>query len=285
MKLAARQAQVVTGRISRADSRPRIMASGAASAPIVFLPRGALRAADIALPEEASRLFNCKRKGNELNEVLKQISTLSHRQSLSETDWESLRHLVGHAVQRMGEQADADAQLRQLALTDELTGLYNRRGFLVLAMHQLKLCRRNAQKAMLFFADVDGLKQVNDAYGHASGDDLLMRCSGALRATFRESDIVARLDGDEFAVLALEQKLQSEESAVARLRRNVEEQNAGSATEYALSVSVGATRFDPRSPCSLAELLMAADGAMYREKKSRPDHRANCTAQEVFASE
>lgn len=145
-----------------------------------------------------------------------------------------------------------------MALTDELTGLYNRRGFIVLAMHQLKLCRRNSQGAMLFFADVDHLKKVNDLYGHATGDEILNRCSGALRATFRDSDIIARLDGDEFAVFAAEQQEQSEEAILARLKQQVAEQNAIEGV-YPLTVSIGAARFDPRMAFSLAELLVAAD--------------------------
>lgn len=204
---------------------------------------------------------------SELNLLLNRISTLSERPTLSEADWCGLRELVSRAVRQASEQESADAELRQLALTDELTGLYNRRGFLVLAMHQLKLCRRNAQPAMLFFADVDGLKAVNDLCGHAAGDELLVRCSATLRATFRESDIIARLDGDEFATFVSEDG-QSEESIRTRLNANIAEQNSLVGTPE-LSISLGAARLDPRSATSLAELLMAADRAMYCEKRSR----------------
>jgi len=221
----------------------------------------------------ASGLFAVESRGGELNRLLNQISSLSERTSLTEADWGSLRQLVARAVEQAGEQADADQELRQMALTDELTGLYNRRGFLVLALHQLKLCRRNSQPAIIFFADVDGLKHVNDIHGHACGDELLVRCSAVLRATFRDSDIIARLDGDEFAIFAAEQQDLSQESVCTRLNAHIADQNAIGG-QVPLSVSVGAARFDPNRPYSLAELLMAADRAMYCEKRHRRASRA-----------
>lgn len=253
-------------------SRAVELAAEALAGAVIYPASSARRKAKASGPADSGG-FSVEGAAWELNQLLNQISALSERSSLSESDWGSLRRLVAHAVRQVSEQEDADAQLRRIALTDELTGLYNRRGFLVLAMHQLKLCRRNSQRAMLFFADVDGLKKANDLFGHAKGDELLVRCSGVLRATFRESDIIARLDGDEFAIFASEQQGQSQESILARLKKQVAEQNAVAGL-YPLSISVGASRFDPLLPSSLAELLMAADRAMYQEKRSRPEFRS-----------
>src|SRR4029077_20951716 len=97
-----------------------------------------------------------------------------------------------------------DRELRSLALTDDLTCLYNRRAFFALATQQLKVMRRRGLGLLLFFADVDHLKEINVTYGHREGDLALIRTANALEQTFRDSDIVARLSGDEFAVLALE---------------------------------------------------------------------------------
>ena len=96
------------------------------------------------------------------------------------------------------------SELSSLALTDELTGLYNRRGFICLSEVQLKLARRSGCDMVLFFIDVDGLKQINDSFGHSEGDNALIRTAEVLRMTFRESDVLARIGGDEFGALAIE---------------------------------------------------------------------------------
>ena len=162
-----------------------------------------------------------------------------------------------------------DRELRSLALTDDLTCLYNRRAFLALAGQQLKVNRRNAQGFLVFFADVDHLKIINDTYGHREGDLALVRAADALEKTFRDSDVIARLGGDEFAVLALEASHEDRESILRRLERNLKISNAEE-DRYKLSLSVGMTRFDPTHPVSLGKLIAQADEAMYAEKKNRP---------------
>src|SRR5260370_3278950 len=112
-------------------------------------------------------------------------------------------------------------ELRYLALTDDLTCLYNRRGFFAAATHQLKLSRRNAQGLLLFFCDVDNLKTINDSYGHLEGDLALVGAADAVERTFRGSEIRVRIGGDEFAVLAMEASTQSEKVILRRFEKSL----------------------------------------------------------------
>lgn len=163
-------------------------------------------------------------------------------------------------------------ELRYLALTDDLTCLYNRRGFFAAATHQLKLARRSAQGLLLFFCDIDNLKTINDSYGHREGDLVIVRTADALERTFRGSDILARLGGDEFAVLTMEGSTQSEEVILRRLEKSLKKSNANQ-SRYEMSLSVGLARFDPKHPVSLGALMAQADRAMYEEKRNRPAAR------------
>jgi diguanylate cyclase (GGDEF)-like protein len=162
-----------------------------------------------------------------------------------------------------------DREFRSLALIDDLTRLYNRRAFYTLAAQQLKVMRRKAQGLLLFFADVDCLKNINDTYGHREGDLALVRTAGALERTFRNSDILARLGGDEFAVLALEASGQDQDAILRRLESHLQEASAQE-PRYKLSLSTGVARFDPKHSLSLGNLLARADRAMYEQKTTHP---------------
>ncbi|MBK6305429.1 MAG: diguanylate cyclase [Gemmatimonadetes bacterium] len=157
--------------------------------------------------------------------------------------------------------------LRALSLIDELTGLYNRRGFLTLAQQQLKLARRGHRELVLLFVDMDDFKEINDTFGHSEGDMALKRASDVLRHTFRDSDIIARLGGDEFVVLATDTGKTGSEIIIQRLRRELLERNDREGYPYRLSFSVGAARFDPEAPPSIEELMAAADAMLYEQKK------------------
>jgi two-component system, cell cycle response regulator len=161
-------------------------------------------------------------------------------------------------------QALLDREFRAMAITDELTGLYNRRGFCASAVHQLKVARRNGRELSLIFCDVDGLKSINDSHGHAAGDRALIQVSDALKTTFRESDLVARYGGDEFAILASEIG-KNQERILCRLRQNIEKIHIPE-WQAKPSLSVGVARFDPKRPIPLLELVSRADRAMYRRK-------------------
>ncbi len=154
-----------------------------------------------------------------------------------------------------------------LALTDDLTDLHNRRGFMALAAHQLKLARRNGQGALLFFADVDNLKHVNDRFGHPEGDRALLRAAVALSETFRDSDVLARFGGDEFAVLALEADNRNHEAILRRIADSLAKMNAVE-RRYGVALSVGSARFNPLQAVPLEELIAQADEAMYVQKRA-----------------
>jgi diguanylate cyclase (GGDEF)-like protein len=201
-------------------------------------------------------------------DLLQMIEKTPVRRGLKMEKLREIRTLLVKAAHAVAVQSEILSELRLLALTDDLTGFYNRRGFLILAMQQLKVSRRNGQPMLLFFADVDHLKTTNDLYGHNEGDALLLRCAAALNNTFRESDILARLGGDEFAVLAAEGADRTCHAITSRLENAVGDVNArGGATP--LSLSIGMARFDPQNPVSLGELLTSADSDMYRHKRSR----------------
>ena len=157
-------------------------------------------------------------------------------------------------------------ELAQLALKDDLTGLHNRRGFLALAKQQLRLARTMKQQLLLFFADVDGLKQINDRFGHHEGDHALRRTADSFKKTFRESDITARLCGDEFVALMIESPKRNAETISRRLQLNLT-RCAVKEPRYRLSLSIGVARFDPQTASSLQELMSQADKALYAQKR------------------
>lgn len=159
--------------------------------------------------------------------------------------------------------------LRSLSLIDDLTGLYNRRGFTDLGEQYLKLAHRAARGVTLVYLDIDRFKTINDSLGHHVGDRALMKVADILRACFRRSDILARLGGDEFAVLALESSEESADLLLSRLRAGFHEFNHGSRESYQLSVSIGMAQVDGDARVRLADLLETADAAMYTEKRGK----------------
>lgn len=157
-------------------------------------------------------------------------------------------------------------EFRKLSLTDELTGLYNRRGFLTLAVQQLKMANRFSGEVCLLYIDLDNLKLINDKFGHKEGDAALIETATILRKTFRESDIIARIGGDEFSVLAVG-TTDSCDDLATRLQENLKNTNISAKREYTLSLSVGTAHCDSKNPVSIEELLIQADMSMYEEKR------------------
>ncbi len=187
-----------------------------------------------------------------------------------EIEPQHLARAIGYAIERHR----MLQLLRDLSLTDELTGLHNRRGFLALAGQHLKLANRMRQGCVLVFADLDGLKQINDRFGHPEGDAALRRLADALRATTRESSIVARVGGDEFAVLMFNAPAGSDRLLIDRITRQLETAHRGDRPWHPLSVSIGAVAYDPEQPCSIDELLARADRRMYAKKAERHSRQA-----------
>lgn len=165
---------------------------------------------------------------------------------------------------------EANECLRNLSLTDELTGLFNRRGFLFHAEQQLKYVRsRRKIIPVLIFADMDGLKQINDSHGHEAGSQAIIKIGEILKQTFRDSDIVARWGGDEFTILAIGAASKSGEQLISRLLDNLFSYNQKSGLSYKLALSVGVINIDLKSDFNIEDLIEKADKEMYQHKRSK----------------
>jgi two-component system cell cycle response regulator len=158
-------------------------------------------------------------------------------------------------------------KIRAMSVTDELTGLYNRRGFFTLAEQELKTANRQKRKIYLIYADLDNLKEINDAFGHLAGDLILIETAKTLRETFRQSDIIARIGGDEFIVILVGTNRSDAESVASRLQKNIDIHNQKIINNHNLSISFGIACYDPEFPSSIVELLNYADKSMYVHKK------------------
>ncbi len=204
----------------------------------------------------------------DLAKLLRDVRTGSGGTALGDARSRQVSELLMRAVRCAAKQYMLQAELGNLALTDELTGLYNRRGFMAMAERQMRLGRRTGRGMLLFMMDVDGLKQINDSFGHLEGDRVLKRTAEVLEETFRDSDVIARQGGDEFAVLAIEAAGHSERTIQARLFDGLDSINAEQ-SHYEISLSIGFARFDPRNCTSIGKLMAKADQAMYEQKRRR----------------
>ncbi|BCR06381.1 hypothetical protein DESUT3_34500 [Desulfuromonas versatilis] len=185
--------------------------------------------------------------------------------------------------QEIGERLRVEEKLRAAAITDELTGLLNRRGFFKMADHQLKVAQRAGRELLLCYCDLDGLKLINDLLGHATGDQAIIDAAEVLRRTFRQSDIIARLGGDEFVVLANETARDSEEALATRLHHHIDAHNRQHSRRFRLSLSFGSLLFDPENPCGIDELLARADRLMYQDKQNKKTEETDdCSSGKLF---
>ncbi|MBF0319488.1 MAG: diguanylate cyclase [Nitrospirae bacterium] len=177
-------------------------------------------------------------------------------------------NILGIAVtfQDQTKRKEMEEQLRHLVLTDSMTDLNNRRGFYILAEHQLKLAKRLNKEFAMVFTDVDGLKQINDKLGHLIGDSAIMDTALILKETFRESDIIGRVGGDEFVVLITEVLGITEDVVRDRLHNTLTIYNARQNCPYKLSLSVGFALYQPESDLTINALMAAADRLMYEQK-------------------
>jgi diguanylate cyclase (GGDEF)-like protein/PAS domain S-box-containing protein len=181
----------------------------------------------------------------------------------------NLLEFVSTQMAQLIERKRMEQEIVSLSLTDELTGLFNRRGFTVLAEHEMKLAYRFKRSVSLFFCDLDDLKTINDTCGHAQGDEALKEVSAIIRETFREADIPARIGGDEFVILAPDTSVESPDILPKRLQTTVENHNLKGGRPYPLTLSVGMARFTPDAPHTINELILQADEMMYQQKKEK----------------
>lgn len=164
---------------------------------------------------------------------------------------------------------EKEQQAQEQALRDDLTGLHNRRGLLHVTDALMKLALRAERPLSLVYIDLDQMKAINDTHGHQVGDRALIDLARLLQRNLRESDFIARIGGDEFCVILSGGEEPQDEGAVARIEAAVRAHNAEAGRPYELSLSIGRARFDPANPCTVEELLTAADAAMYRDKAAK----------------
>jgi diguanylate cyclase (GGDEF)-like protein/PAS domain S-box-containing protein len=172
-------------------------------------------------------------------------------------------------VAQVIERKRLEEEITNLSVTDELTGLYNRRGFNLLANQEMSLARRFKRNVLLYFCDVDNLKIINDTLGHAQGDMALKEMGDILKSTFREADILARFGGDEFVVLAPGASPEAGNIITERIMSTLEKRNLKGERPYQLTFSLGIANFNPDCPCTVDELITQADKLMYQQKQAR----------------
>ncbi len=196
------------------------------------------------------------------------------RKSYDELEWriqertKELSAANSRLENEIARREEIEEVLRTLSTHDALTNLHNRRGFLALAEQHLATAKRTQRGFLLFFADLDHLKEINDTLGHTQGDRAIIEGANALRATFREADIVARMGGDEYAVVATDSTPHDETIYRDRLAAQIGTINAGAARRYRLSLSLGVSYFDPASPSTIENLLNRADENLYKYKET-----------------
>lgn len=172
-------------------------------------------------------------------------------------------------IQDVTERKRAEAAIQTLSLADELTGLYNRRGFLAFCKQHLNSIRRTNRGIVIVYADLDGLKEINDSFGHTEGDRALVKTAQLLKETFRSSDVLGRWGGDEFTILAAVDPDGGKEKLMERLMEKFVNYNALKLSPYDLSISIGLAQLDPAANQSMEDLMIAADAAMYENKRGK----------------
>ncbi len=168
-----------------------------------------------------------------------------------------------------------EEQLRALSLIDDLTGLYNRRGFLALAKHRLEIVQQKNNDLVLLYIDLDNLKEINDQYGHPIGDQALIETTRILKLTFRGSDIIARIGGDEFVVLSSETAKIRAQNLLLRIKASLDAFNKKAKLPFRLELSIGWTHHDHRKPKTISQLLASADRSMYHHKMIKKTNAAD----------
>jgi len=204
-----------------------------------------------------------------VNESLKYPITSSRLPNTGQLHQTHLQLLIDKLYQKVSELEKANEHLRNISLTDGLTGLNNRRGFMILATGLLKFARRAGYSSCLIYVDLDSLKYINDTFGHTAGDMAITHFARILTDTFRDSDVIGRMGGDEFVALLIDATESDIAGMQALLQSNVDAYNLQAESLQALSFSLGAIRIDPNSTITMEEFLSQADEAMFTHKQRR----------------
>ena len=173
------------------------------------------------------------------------------------------------ALKDLASMVERELAAVQLATLDELTNISNRRGFMVLAQHSLNLCARQKIPAALVFLDLDKFKPINDKYGHAVGDRVLVTFASQMKSSFRNSDVFARLGSDEFVVLLSNTSKEQAEEIMVRFNRSLKEINQQANRGYDVTFSYGIVESNPEKYTAIDELLVNGDTLMYEVKRAK----------------
>lgn len=169
--------------------------------------------------------------------------------------------------------------IRQLAVLDELTGLYNRRGFNTLHPDVIQKVKNSDLRGFLCYFDLDRFKHINDELGHATGDEALKEFAANLRSVFRKDVLLSRLGGDEFVAMGVEAQPGQVDQSLQSLEIVLSVRNARETSQFSLESSSGVAYFDRNGPHAIEELSAQADAALYRNKESRKRARAHAGLQ------
>ena len=212
-----------------------------------------------------------------VHDALKQPTTPSRLPQTGKLQREHLQLLADKLYQKNQELESANERLRNLSLTDELTGLNNRRGFLIMAAGLLKFARRANHPLCLLYIDMDCLKHINDTFGHTEGDLALTHFVRILIETFRDSDVIGRMGGDEFVILTIDATEKDIATIQTRLQSNVDAYNLQTVRGYNLSFSLGVVQVDLSSTFMIDTVLTQADAIMYEQKRLKKGKLPNGT--------
>lgn len=222
-------------------------------------------------PIEGCPSCDCARTGEPASFELFEPFLKKHIEIRAMPRYDSDHNLDGtiHLVRDITERKEMEEKLKTMSITDELTGLYNRRGFFTLLEQQLKVINREKEKVYMLYIDLDNFKDINDTFGHGKGDSVLIDAGIILRSTYRESDLIARLGGDEFVVFPAGKEESDLSIVIGRLQANLDIYNSLEERGYILSMSTGIAVYDPNNPLSIDKLLAEADRSMYENKRDR----------------
>ena len=162
--------------------------------------------------------------------------------------------------------------LYKTTIKDELTGLYNRRGLYTLGEQQIQLSKRHDDDIFVFFLDLDGMKEINDTLGHEFGDKALISTANVIHKSFRNTDILSRIGGDEFVILAVKAQYEFIPVMIERIKEYITEEN-NSNDSYQISLSIGVSRIDLSDESPLDEAIKKADKEMYKSKTANKKNR------------
>jgi two-component system cell cycle response regulator len=203
--------------------------------------------------------------GSTEDEVVRDAIKLGAQDYLPKADLSVglLARIIHHAIERHR----LHESLKALSFTDELTHVYNRRGFITLLEQQMSVSKRIKKGFFLFIIDLDYLKQINDTYGHLVGDRALMDTAKCLRDSFRQHDIIGRIGGDEFGVIVINASQESGDYLKQQLVEKIKEYNLHVKEPYRLAFSIGRAYFDGVKDITVDELIHIADMSLYYEKR------------------